>query len=50
MIFEVIVVVLLIAILVWTWTAAALLRYIGAQLNTLIPEIQELARKSSTRY
>jgi hypothetical protein len=40
-IFEIIVVVLLIAILGWTWTAAALLRYIGGQLNTLIYEIQQ---------
>lgn len=47
MIFDVIVVVLLVAILAWTWTAAAYLRYIGGQLNTLICEVQELARKSS---
>lgn len=49
MIFDVIVVVLLIAILGWTWTAAALLRYIGGQLNTLICEVKELAQKSPTR-
>jgi hypothetical protein len=42
MIFDVIVVVLLLAILGWTWTAAAYLRLICGQLNTLIYEIQRL--------
>jgi hypothetical protein len=42
MIFDVIVVVILLGILGWTWTAAALLRLICGQLNTLIYEIQRL--------
>lgn len=42
MIFDVIVVVILLGILGWTWTAAALLRLIWGQLNTLIYEIQRL--------
>jgi hypothetical protein len=45
MIFDVIVVVLIVGILGWTWTCAAYLRYISGQLNTLILEIPELARK-----
>jgi hypothetical protein len=49
MIFDTIVVVLLLGILGWTWTAAAYLRYISGQLNTLILEIQEFARKSATQ-
>jgi len=47
MIFDVIVVVLLVGILGWTWTSAAYLRLISGQLNTLILEIQELSQKSS---
>jgi hypothetical protein len=44
MIFDVIVVVLLLGILGWTWTSAAYLRLISGQLNTVIAQIQEVAR------
>jgi hypothetical protein len=43
MIFDAIVIVPLVGILGWTWTCAALLRFIGGQLNTLIHEVQQLA-------
>jgi hypothetical protein len=49
MIFDTILAILLVGILAWAWTCAAYLRHISGQLNSLILEIQELARKSATQ-